>query len=1028
MTRLALLGGAALATPSGAAIPRLEKKTAGVLAFLALEGTQSRSRCAGLLWPETPERAARNNLVQTLRRLHRDAKATLVAGDDALHLEGVEVDVAELELAVLRRAYAEVTRLGGELLAGYDYDECPDFADWLAWRRRTVRTTLRRGLEEECERLASARDYPGAIALAETIVARDPESELGHRRLVRLHHERGDDAAALAALRRYERKLKQLELRPSAEVLALRALVKRARRGKPVRSHVDDDLPLRLARPPYVARRKLAEQAERALAGGGAVLLFGERGAGKTRTMLELLSARGAYELVEGREGDRGVVYATIARALEQLVARRRPELPDWVRAELSRLAPGGKSDAPVDDLVLFEAFAQVVAACAAKGMQGLAIDDVHLADDASLGAIEQLLRRPRASLAVVAASRGPDVLEGAPLVRIEVPPMTEAEVRALAAAVRPGRALGGSKIDDIGRACGRNPRLVLESIEAAVLGREASAEPEQVRALLEHRIGLLSPAAVRLARVAAIAGAEIDADLAARVLEVHAVDLVDAWNELGRAQLWDGDVARFAHEGIAETLRDGMPRPIQAHLHASVARVLEARGADPTRIARHWSAAGRGELAAPYLVAASERAFVLSRQADAIRLAEEAAALYEQTGDLARAHALLVDAGRRVRHVDPIVAMKRILASLERLERTDRERAGTLLVRAWYEEGDPPAEETARLALEAGRRTKDPIVEAEALQILFLCRNRRADLDGAAKALAEFRAAAARIGDNELILPGIVHEGELAAMSGRHADAAAAFVDVHARIAAWGQHRNHLASMLGLAALSEIARGRGHEAAALLARAQVQVDELATLGLVPHPRFLIPRAVVDFLLGEPEAALERLRGLLAIEKRPTWRTLMRVFVVRFATRLGRDAEAERVLAAQLADASAPLRDRASAIVARADPGGGARPLPSAAHVRLVEAHGSTADQLALRLLRARRDRSQAEAERALRDAEAADLAGHALLARVVLGELAAPKEARAIAARCVEALGSVAGLEVDPARIRALADAAKVR
>lgn len=255
MTRLALLGGAALTTDAGASIPRLERKTAGVLAFFALE--------------------------------------------------------------------------------------------------------------EACERLARDRDFPSAIALAERIVARDPESELGHRRLVRLHHERGDDAAAVAALRRYERMLKRLELRPSAEVLALRALVRRTRRGRrEPGAAADAELQLRLARPPYVARRRLAERAERALANGAAVLLVGERGVGKTRTMLELLAARGAYEIVEGREGDRGVVYATIARALERLVERRRPELPPWVAGELARLAPGGASASPVDDLVLFEAFAHVVAGC----------------------------------------------------------------------------------------------------------------------------------------------------------------------------------------------------------------------------------------------------------------------------------------------------------------------------------------------------------------------------------------------------------------------------------------------------------------------------------------------------------------------------------------------------------------------------------------------------------------------------------------------------------------------------------------
>src|SRR5262249_22262056 len=160
----------------------------------------------------------------------------------------------------------------------------------------------------------------GALRLAELVVARDPHSEHGHQRLVRLHHERGDAAAALDAFARYERMLRRLELRPSAEARALRDLVKS---GSKSRTRVDADLALRLARPPFVARKRVFDAAERALADSRTVMLFGERGTGKTRSMIELVASRGSYEIVEARAGDAGVVYATIARVLSRLVERR---------------------------------------------------------------------------------------------------------------------------------------------------------------------------------------------------------------------------------------------------------------------------------------------------------------------------------------------------------------------------------------------------------------------------------------------------------------------------------------------------------------------------------------------------------------------------------------------------------------------------------------------------------------------------------------------------------------------------------
>src|SRR5688572_25779838 len=111
--RLHLLGGARLEGPQP--IPRLEKKTAAMVAYLAVEGTTSRSRIAGLLWPESKEATARNNLAQAIRRLRTASGASLIEGDESIELKGATTDVSDLLIAVHEGRFGEAAELGGEL-------------------------------------------------------------------------------------------------------------------------------------------------------------------------------------------------------------------------------------------------------------------------------------------------------------------------------------------------------------------------------------------------------------------------------------------------------------------------------------------------------------------------------------------------------------------------------------------------------------------------------------------------------------------------------------------------------------------------------------------------------------------------------------------------------------------------------------------------------------------------------------------------------------------------------------------------
>ena len=112
------------------------------------------------------------------------------------------------------------------------------------------------------------------------------------------------------------------------------------------------------------------------------------------------------------------------------------------------------------------------------------------------------------------------------------------------------------------------------------------------VGALVERRLGQLSGEALRLARVAALAGPDFSAELAVAVLEAHPLDIAEPWRELETAQVFrDG---AFAHDIVFEATRASVPEPIARLLHRRIALQLEARAALPDSVAPHWAGAGR--------------------------------------------------------------------------------------------------------------------------------------------------------------------------------------------------------------------------------------------------------------------------------------------------------------------------------------------------------------------------------------------------------------------------------------------------
>lgn len=211
---LRLLGDPAVLLPDGNVRP-LERRAAALLALVALEPGVSRQRAAALLWPDSG--TARTSLRQQLARFRSAYGRSLVEGEGALTLPAdIAVD--------LRQGGA------GKLLGAFSFDDCEDFADWLAQQRAAHRG----GQVDELARAIAAaeaqRDYEQALVLAERLLAVEPDSEAHQRTLIRLHYLRGDLAQAQAGYEKLRRELhSRFGTAPSAETEALARLLRSAR-------------------------------------------------------------------------------------------------------------------------------------------------------------------------------------------------------------------------------------------------------------------------------------------------------------------------------------------------------------------------------------------------------------------------------------------------------------------------------------------------------------------------------------------------------------------------------------------------------------------------------------------------------------------------------------------------------------------------------------------------------------------------------------------------------------------------------
>jgi len=666
----------------------LGQRDAALLAWLAIEGPTPRARLAELLWPEKDGEAARNSLRQRLFQLRKAIGIELVAGSVTLALaEGLSHDLEDSD----------------SVLAGSEVDIGGEFAAWLAQQRERRRARTRTAIAELAQMAEDARDYADALSHAHELLALEPLSEHAHRRVMRLHYLAGDRAAALLAFDRCERMLKdEVGAGPSVQTTELLATIEGSGQGTelaaPTRS-----VPAGMLRPPrLVGRSAELRSARGAWQQGRVFCLEGEAGMGKSRLLHEIAALHADVVGAQARPGDAVVPYATLVRLLRALQVRMPQALAAELRQRLAPLLPelgasppagavaGARERGALDAMV-----GELLALAHTAGVSAVIVDDLHFADDASLDMLQSLARgshvmnwgfarRPAEGSPALAALCDA-LLEEQRFEPVPLLPLTREQLAELLGSLGLAQTLVNDLAAGLHQHSGGNPLFALETLRQAWLDGGVPGgrlpRPVNVTRLIERRVMRLTPAAIRLARCAAVAGADFSIALASVVLAVPVIDLADAWTELEQAQVFaDG---AFAHDLIHEAVRASLPEQIARHLHGEVANHLEQHDRAPASIATHWLAAGVPARALPFLQAAGETAARQRRFAEAAASFESEARLRLEQGDAPGAFAAALRMREAVFELDLAGRTDAALDLLELAASTPQQRARAMAERA---------------------------------------------------------------------------------------------------------------------------------------------------------------------------------------------------------------------------------------------------------------------------------------------------------------------------------------------------------
>jgi DNA-binding SARP family transcriptional activator len=649
----------------GAVITMRTRRDVALLAYLVLEPeAHSRDKLANLFWAFTDPNSARHNLRNALshvRAIVGDALRT-----DRFHVslaQQTRVDVFALEglrdapIETLARALESIKTV---LLDGLEFQETPDWQNWLEERRGRVQEVLDGLLKRLTDQHEQAEDIKAALECARRRLTLDDLNEHAHRDVIRLELLRGNRSAALEAFERCSHVLQEeLGVSPAKKT---RALLEMLAEAAPSSLALKPNKPANLE--PLlslVGRERAWAQLEAAWGQKMFIFVVGEPGSGKSRLIDEFVRAktgRPADAVINGRPDDPHVPYATIARALRRMFELfPNPPLEPWVYQELGRILPdlGAASSNPSSGaaLRLSEALSEFMLHFGRR-FQLWVTDDLQFYDEATWQSAThawyktttEWMQNGGQPPTLIAAYRTGEMsaagetlmqigLDAGIGVRIDLEPLDQTAIAQLLAQFEPDLEAPKQIAASLERFAGGNPMLLLETLkslrETGELTNLTPARLEQlrerrelprssrVRRAIEPRLAALSKTAHDLARVIAISGEQFTLALAQNVLESSSTSLISASEELERADLIRD--ARFAHDLLLETVLDQIPSMSKRILHHRVLEHLERDRARASVLYQHAMLSGEARAIAEHGIRAALEAHGLGLRDEAQNL-----------------------------------------------------------------------------------------------------------------------------------------------------------------------------------------------------------------------------------------------------------------------------------------------------------------------------------------------------------------------------------------------------------------------
>lgn len=810
------------------------RKAIALLALLAVAREEkSRDVVATLLWPEADETRARSSLRRTLSVTIAELGEAVVGSRATLSLreESVSCDVWELERLAsgddLSDLEAAVALWRGDFLEGFAVRGCPEFDTWQAGMGEHYRRTF----SDVLSRLSAVRLERGELAPAlehaERRLLLDPLDEAAHRSVMRVSAAAGDRSRALRQYRSCVRVLAaELGVPPLPETTALYEEIRAGRfspaadsgEGKRPAGTADDRSDCAPLLGQDDVRAALYSCWEGTRTSGVAVGLHGPSGSGKTRLLAELArrvsEAGGTTVSTRCFEAERDLALGATTGLLES-VLRAAPatakRLSRADRVEIGRLQPAfldgiaSASAAPIaseaEKLRLFQAVANLLAACGSEQAPLVVVDDAHWVDDASAQLLGYLLRRADSiRLCIVIAwqkeaglrpglrsALDDACLEGHGTL-VAPRPLEREQIRLLLSS----QGVNDLDADAVWTQTGGLPLLVTAFLDDREAGSAAGpgAVPVGVRELLSVRIGRAPESTGQVLAAAAVLGGHCEPGLLRATSGRSSAEVADALDDAVRRGLLveesraGEDSYSFPYDVLRRVVYDSCGIARRRLLHGRAADYLAARGPvrAPAVVADHLHRSGRDDEAALWEWRAAKRAaqlfaheeavvharsaielglpgaearsllasqlIALGRYDQALAELEAAAAgaddgaLVEIEGRLAAAHERLGDFGAAADHLD--AALELAAASGDAVAHA-RAQADRALVA--HRQMSPEAALMANAAVADAEACGDQLALAQALNVAGVCAAAAGER-GDAEALLRQSAAAG----NELI------------------------------------------------------------------------------------------------------------------------------------------------------------------------------------------------------------------------------------------------------------------------------------